>query len=94
MERSAAPVEAQECYGRRAIVRGACRHRLPCPEAAPHDGALAHIEGLTFVDEAAARAVDLSRLAPPVRESWRAFRSWDEARAWLREADGDPPTGP
>jgi hypothetical protein len=94
MERSAARVEAQECYGRRAIICSACRHRLPCPEAAAHDGARAHVEGLTFVDEVAARALDLSRLAPPARDSWRTFRSWDEARAWLRDADGDTPTAP
>ena len=94
MERSASHVEAQESYGRRAIIRSACRHRVPCPEAAVHNGTLAHIEGLTFRDEAAARAFDWDRLARPAQDNWHTFRSWDEARAWLRDADYDEPTGP
>ena len=94
MERSAAHIEAQESYGRRAIIRSACRHRVLCSEATVHNGALAHIEGLTFRDEAAARAFAWDRLARPALDNWRAFRSWDEARAWLRDAEHDELTGP
>jgi hypothetical protein len=83
-ERAAAFVEAQEAYGRRAIARTRCRHRLPCTEATDHAGVRVHIDGLTFADAAAARAFDRRRLAGGAR-GWRTFRSWDEARTWLRE---------
>ncbi len=88
MERSAIHAEAQECYGRRVIIRRTCRHRLPCPEAGWHNGATAHIDALTFRTEHAAQQFDLTQLAVPVRDAWSTPRSWDEAQAWLRTNDG------
>ena len=84
-ERSAAFIEAQEVFGRRAIVRTRCRHRLPCAEATTHDGERVHIDGLCFADETAAQAFDRRRLMGDA-QGWRTFRSWEDARAWLREA--------
>jgi hypothetical protein len=84
MERSEPELAAHEAYGRRAIIRVACRHRLACAEATLHHGEHVHIDGIEFEDEVAARTLNRRRLYRGER-NWRVFRSWEAARAWLLE---------
>ena len=84
MERHNARFLAQEAHGRRVIVCSRCRHRQPCSEATWYAGERVHIDGLVFADETAALAFDRRGLIGS-GQIWRTFRSWEEARAWLRE---------